>query len=57
MSSSRMACPKDEDAFSYDPVHLKGWYLEDALWSRLPTQVQASLADVQHAGAAALTGK
>jgi len=54
---ARTVGPKDGDAFSYDPSHLRHWYCPQELWDRLPKQVQSSLADVQHAGAAVLTGK
>lgn len=53
----RTACPKDGDAFSYDPSHLRAWYLPQELWDRLPAELQAALAAVQHSGAAVLTGK
>ncbi|KAF2624752.1 hypothetical protein BU25DRAFT_413297 [Macroventuria anomochaeta] len=56
IDSPRTPCPKDGDAFAYDPTHLKGWYCPQATWDRLPTAVQKSLAAVQHAGASALTG-
>ena len=52
----RTACPKDGDAFAYNPAHLKSWYCPQATWDRLPSSVQKSLAAVQHAGASALTG-
>lgn len=57
LDSPRTACPKDGDAFSYDPAHLCTWYLPQALWDRLPAELQSSLAAVQHSGAAVLTGK
>lgn len=50
------AAPKDGDAFSYNPAHLRHWYCPQELWDRLPEQVQSSLAALQHAGAAVLTG-
>lgn len=56
LDSPRTACPKDGDAFSYDPAHLCTWYLPQALWDRLPAELQSSLAAVQHSGAAVLTG-
>ncbi|KAL6705168.1 hypothetical protein ACN47E_007273 [Coniothyrium glycines] len=56
LNSPRASCPKDGDAFSYNPVHLKGWYLDDSMWIRLPAELQSSLSDVQHSGAAVLTG-
>ncbi|KAF1828460.1 hypothetical protein BDW02DRAFT_563006 [Decorospora gaudefroyi] len=55
--SARTACPKDGDAFSYNPAHLRNWYVPQELWDRLSAPVQSSLAAVQHAGAAVLTGK
>jgi hypothetical protein len=57
VDAPRTVCPKDGDAFSYDPSHLRHWNCPQELWDRLPKQVQASLTDVQHAGAAVLTGK
>jgi hypothetical protein len=56
LEAARTACPKDGDAFSYDPSHLRSWYVPQELWERLPAQVQSSLAAVQHSGAAVLTG-
>lgn len=56
LDSPRTACPKDGDAFSYDPSHLRIWYLPQELWDRLPPQLQSTLAAVQHSGAAVLTG-
>ncbi|CAA9963392.1 hypothetical protein P3342_008961 [Pyrenophora teres f. teres] len=56
IDSPRTACPKDGDAFSYDPAHLRHWYCPHELWVRLPQNVQSSLAAVQHSGAAVLTG-
>ncbi|KAF3031524.1 hypothetical protein E8E12_001298 [Didymella heteroderae] len=56
LDSPRTACPKDGDAFAYNPSHLNGWYCPQTLWDRLPSSVQKSLAAVQHAGASALTG-
>ncbi|KNG45387.1 peptidyl-prolyl cis trans isomerase [Stemphylium lycopersici] len=56
LNAVRNATPKDGDAFSYDPAHLRHWYCPRELWDRLPDQVQSSLAAVQHAGAAVLTG-
>lgn len=53
----RPTCPKDGDAFSYDPTHLETWYLSQELWARLPAQLRSRIAAVQHAGAAVLTGK
>ncbi|KAH7359581.1 hypothetical protein BKA66DRAFT_427113 [Pyrenochaeta sp. MPI-SDFR-AT-0127] len=55
LDSPRTACPKDGDAFSYDPAHLHNWYLPQPLWDRLPAELQSSLAAVQHSGAAVLT--
>jgi hypothetical protein len=57
VDAPRTVCPKDGDAFSYDPSHLSHWKCPQELWERLPKQVQSSLIDVQHAGAAVLTGK
>ncbi|KAF2497344.1 hypothetical protein BU16DRAFT_559095 [Lophium mytilinum] len=52
----RTACPRNGDAFSYNPVHLSVWYMPESLWARLPTRLTASIAAVQHAGAAVFTG-
>ncbi|KAL5119318.1 hypothetical protein ACEQ8H_002805 [Pleosporales sp. CAS-2024a] len=54
--SPRSPCPKDGDAFSYDPAHLRYWYLPHEIWLRLSASMQSSLAAVQHSGAAVLTG-
>ncbi|KAH9866764.1 hypothetical protein J1614_008457 [Plenodomus biglobosus] len=56
LDSPRTACPKDGDAFSYNPAHLRAWLIPQELWDRLPASVQSSLAAVQHSGAAVLTG-
>lgn len=56
LDTPRTPCPKDGDAFAYDPSHLKIWYCPQATWDLLPTSVQKTLAAVQHAGASALTG-
>lgn len=56
LESPRAICPKDGDAFSYNPVHLRAWYLPQELWARLPAQLRSNLAAVQHSGAAVLTG-
>ncbi|KAJ9666970.1 hypothetical protein H2201_002803 [Coniosporium apollinis] len=53
---SRTDCPKDINAFSYDPQHLKAWYIPNELWIRLPPSLLTSLMALQHAGAAVLTG-
>jgi hypothetical protein len=57
LESPRAPCPKDGDAFSYDPAHLQYWYLPQEIWDRLPASMQSSLAAVQHSGAAVLTGE
>jgi hypothetical protein len=57
LDSPRAVCPKDGDAFSYDPTHLRMWYLPQELWDQLPVALRSSLASVQHSGAAVLTGK
>jgi hypothetical protein len=54
--SPRTLCPRDTDAFSYDPAHLKEWYMPQELWNGLPSRLQKPLAALQHAGAAVLTG-
>lgn len=56
LESPRTLCPRDEDAFSYNPSHLPAWYLDQELWNALPKNLQANLAAFQHAGAAVLTG-
>ncbi|OCL11453.1 hypothetical protein AOQ84DRAFT_229298 [Glonium stellatum] len=56
IESPRTLCPRDGDAFSYNPAHLPVWYMPPDLWARLPSQLLASLAAMQHAGAAVLTG-
>lgn len=57
LDSPRAIVPKDGDAFSYDPAHLRAWYLPQEIWDRLPAELRSSLAAVQHSGAAVLTGK
>ncbi|KAI8942224.1 hypothetical protein NX059_000307 [Plenodomus lindquistii] len=56
LDSPRTPCPKDSDAFSYNPAHLRPWLIPQDLWNCLPVEVRSSLADVQHSGAAVLTG-
>ncbi|KAF2686375.1 hypothetical protein K458DRAFT_211527 [Lentithecium fluviatile CBS 122367] len=56
LESPRTLCPRDGDAFSYDPAHLADWYIPQDLWERLTPKLQATLAAMQHAGAAVLTG-
>ncbi|KAF2180678.1 hypothetical protein K469DRAFT_714247 [Zopfia rhizophila CBS 207.26] len=56
VESPRTLCPRDGDAFSYNPSHLSAWYMPQELWDRLPHQLQSILAALQHAGAAVLTG-
>jgi uncharacterized CHY-type Zn-finger protein len=55
--SPRTSCPQDDDAFSYNPTHLSEWYIPQDTWNRLTPQLQATLAGMQHSGAAVLTGK
>ncbi|KAF2086566.1 hypothetical protein K490DRAFT_66759 [Saccharata proteae CBS 121410] len=52
----RTLCPKDADAFSFDPEFLDAWTMPDDLWTYLPRPILAHLAAMQHAGAAVLTG-
>ncbi|KAF2448357.1 hypothetical protein P171DRAFT_211696 [Karstenula rhodostoma CBS 690.94] len=56
IDSPRTLCPRDGDAFSYDRSHLADWHVTHDLWERLPSNIQATLAAVQQAGAAVLTG-
>ncbi|PSN74094.1 hypothetical protein BS50DRAFT_7727 [Corynespora cassiicola Philippines] len=56
IESPRPVCPVDSDAFSFDAAYLKEWLIAQDLWTRLPCQLQAALAMMQHAGAAVLTG-
>lgn len=53
---SRTDCPKDINAFSYDPQHLNAWFMPNELWIRLPPSLLTSLMALQYAGAAVLTG-
>lgn len=57
IESPRTLCPKDTDAFSYDPTQLSAWYVAQELWDRLPSTLQASLTAMQRAGAAVDTGE
>ncbi|KAF2270202.1 hypothetical protein CC78DRAFT_194866 [Lojkania enalia] len=54
--SPRPLCPRDGDTFTYKPLHLQTWYIPQDLWGRLPLHLQSTLATLQHAGAAVLTG-
>ncbi|KAK8159219.1 hypothetical protein IWX90DRAFT_417201 [Phyllosticta citrichinensis] len=56
VSAPRTHCPKDVDAFSYDPKHLQRWMMPQHLWEQLPQQLTSPLVSVQHAGAAVQTG-
>ncbi|KAH7065880.1 hypothetical protein BKA63DRAFT_166698 [Paraphoma chrysanthemicola] len=56
LDSPRGLCPKDGDAFSYNPAHLHNWFLPRELWDRMPAGLKSSVAAVQHSGAAVLTG-
>ncbi|KAF2204276.1 hypothetical protein GQ43DRAFT_364981 [Delitschia confertaspora ATCC 74209] len=56
IESPRTLCPKDGDAFSYNPSHLPVWYMAQDLWNSVPKQMQSALAALQHSGAAVLTG-
>lgn len=56
MNSPRTLCPRDGDAFSYNPQHLSRWYIDQDFWERLPGALKSSLARMQHSGAAVLTG-
>ncbi|KAF2785463.1 hypothetical protein K505DRAFT_330984 [Melanomma pulvis-pyrius CBS 109.77] len=56
IESPRTLCPRDGDAFSYNPTHLSAWYISQDLWDRLTPQLQSTLASMQHSGAAVLTG-
>ncbi|KAK7519789.1 uncharacterized protein IWZ02DRAFT_303021 [Phyllosticta citriasiana] len=56
VSAPRTHCPKDVDAFSYDPKHLQRWMMPKHLWEQLPQQLTSPLTSVQHAGAAVQTG-
>lgn len=55
--SPRIRGPRDGDAFSYDRSHLAEWQVTQDLWEHLPSNIQMTLAAVQQAGAAVLTGK
>lgn len=56
VSAPRTQCPKDVDAFSYNPSHLPAWIMPQDLWEHLPLELRPHLVGVQHAGAAVLTG-
>jgi len=55
-SPSNAVCPHNEDAFSFNPSHLHSWYVPQSLWKRLPIHLRAALINMQHSGAAVLTG-
>ncbi|KAF2003144.1 hypothetical protein P154DRAFT_111510 [Amniculicola lignicola CBS 123094] len=48
--------PQNSDSFSYSPNHLSAWYISGDVWDRLPLKLRTTLASLQHAGAAVLTG-
>lgn len=56
IESPRTSCPRDGDAFSYNPAHLSEWYIPQDLWDRLSPELHSCLASMQHSGAAVLTG-
>ncbi|KAJ4336209.1 hypothetical protein N0V95_008678 [Ascochyta clinopodiicola] len=56
LDTQRTACPKDGDAFAYNPSHLQSWLCPQEAWDCLPASVKKTLAAVQHAGASVLTG-
>ncbi|ORY15207.1 hypothetical protein BCR34DRAFT_478260 [Clohesyomyces aquaticus] len=56
VESPRTLCPRDGDAFSYSPQHLKEWFISQDLWNNLSATVQSTVAALQHSGAAVLTG-
>ncbi|KAK7181071.1 hypothetical protein DPSP01_003577 [Paraphaeosphaeria sporulosa] len=56
IDTPRTLCPRDGDAFSYDRSHLADWHVTQDLWEHLPSNIQTTLAAVQQAGAAVLTG-
>jgi hypothetical protein len=57
IDSPRTLCPRDGDAFSYDPAHLAEWNLPQSLWDSLTPKLQATVILMQHSGAAVSTGK
>ncbi|KAF2875279.1 hypothetical protein BDV95DRAFT_312762 [Massariosphaeria phaeospora] len=56
IESPRTLCPRDGDAFSYNPSHLAAWYISQDLWDSFPAALQKALAHLQHSGAAVLSG-
>ncbi|KAF2400713.1 hypothetical protein EJ06DRAFT_403132 [Trichodelitschia bisporula] len=54
-SAPRTPCPRDVDAFSYDPAHLDRWTIPVELWNSLPPSVQSPLVMLQQNGAAVFT--
>lgn len=56
LQSPRTLCPRDSDTYSFNPAYLPRWYVEQHVWDSLPAQLQSALAEMQHAGAAVLTG-
>lgn len=56
VSAPRTHCPRDVDAFSFNPSHLPAWSMPQDLWEALPDRLRPHLVGVQHAGAAVLTG-
>jgi hypothetical protein len=56
ISSPRTLCPRDGDAFSYNPEHLRNWEVPQSLLDRLPLNLKEVLVKAQCAGAAVDTG-
>ncbi|KAK0637943.1 hypothetical protein DIS24_g10338 [Lasiodiplodia hormozganensis] len=56
VSARRTHCPRDVDAFSFNPSHLPAWSMPQDLWESLPDRLRPHMVSVQHAGAAVLTG-
>ncbi|KAF1986645.1 hypothetical protein K402DRAFT_431041 [Aulographum hederae CBS 113979] len=54
--SLESAVTPDGDAISYERQFLAAWGMSRKLWLKLPNHLKESVAAIQHAGAAALTG-
>ncbi|KAK4986878.1 hypothetical protein LTR50_005009 [Elasticomyces elasticus] len=55
LSRMQNAVTYEDEPFSYDPAHLREWYMKEDLWAHLPADLNAALVTWQAAGAAVCT--
>ncbi|KAK4934051.1 hypothetical protein LTR28_010951 [Elasticomyces elasticus] len=55
LSRMQNAVTYEGEPFSYDPAHLREWYMKEDLWAHLPADLNAALVTWQAAGAAVCT--